>query len=52
VSEIKFVPAGEECMIDLFREKLGAIFDTRSSGRLLIYSVLVGIVAGLGAAVF
>jgi CIC family chloride channel protein len=34
------------------RENVGSIFDTGSSGRLLIYSFLVGIVAGLGAAVF
>lgn len=34
------------------RDSLASIFDTRSSGRLMITSVLVGVVAGLGAAVF
>jgi len=34
------------------RDYLAAIFDTQSSGRLLIYSALVGVVAGLGAAFF
>ena len=33
-------------------EKLRSIFDLESSGRLLLYSVLVGVVAGLGASAF
>lgn len=39
-------------MFQKIRENVASIFDTGSSGRLLLYSVLVGIVAGLGAAVF
>ena len=39
-------------MLKQIRDNLASIFDTGSSGRLLIYSVLVGMVAGLGAAVF
>ncbi len=35
-----------------FRRYLSSIFDTESSGRLVIYSPLVGIVAGLGSALF
>jgi CIC family chloride channel protein len=35
-----------------FKHHLSSIFDTESSGRLVIYSPLVGIVAGLGAIVF
>ncbi len=35
-----------------FRQYLSSIFDTESSGRLVIYSPLVGIVAGLGSALF
>jgi chloride channel protein, CIC family len=34
------------------RHNLAEIFDTGASGRLLIYSAMVGIVAGLGAAIF
>jgi CIC family chloride channel protein len=34
------------------RQQLRSIFDTESSGRLVAYSPLVGIVAGLGAVVF
>ncbi len=33
-------------------EKLHAVFDLESSGRVIIYSALVGVVAGLGAAFF
>jgi len=33
-------------------EKLRTVFDLESSGRVLIYSALVGVVAGLGAAFF
>jgi CIC family chloride channel protein len=33
-------------------QKLRAIFDLESSGRLILYSALVGVVAGLGAAAF
>lgn len=33
-------------------EKLRSIFDLESSGRLILYSILVGLVAGLGAAAF
>jgi len=35
-----------------FKQYLSTIFDTESSGRLVIYSPIVGIVAGLGAAFF
>lgn len=35
-----------------FRKNLSGIFDVESSGRLIIYSSLVGIVAGLGASLF
>lgn len=34
------------------RHQLGTIFDTESSGRLVIFSPIVGIVAGIGAIVF
>ena len=34
------------------KRQLNSIFDTESSGRLVLYSPLVGIVAGLGAIVF
>ncbi len=33
-------------------QKLRTIFDLESSGRLIVYSALVGVVAGLGAALF
>jgi hypothetical protein len=39
-------------VLQAFRENIARIFDTGSSGRLLIYSFGVGIVGGLGAAVF
>lgn len=39
-------------MLKKILDNFAAIFDMGSSGRLLIYSALVGIVAGLGAAVF
>lgn len=39
-------------VIQRIRQYLTSIFDTESSGRLVIYSPLVGIVAGLGAALF
>ncbi len=35
-----------------FVEKLRTVFDLESSGRLIVYSVLVGVVSGLGAIVF
>lgn len=35
-----------------FKQYFSTIFDTESSGRLVIYSPIVGIVAGLGAALF
>ncbi len=35
-----------------FRQKLGDIFDLESSGRVILCSALVGVVAGLGAASF
>ncbi len=34
------------------RKKLGDIFDLESSGRVILCSALVGVVAGLGAAAF
>ena len=33
-------------------EKLRSVFDLESSGRVILYSALVGVVAGLGAAGF
>ena len=39
-------------LVSSITAKLGAIFDLESSGRLLICSALVGVVAGLGAALF
>ncbi len=41
-----------ERVFQRIRQYLTSIFDTESSGRLVIYSPLVGIVAGLGAALF
>jgi CIC family chloride channel protein len=39
-------------VFDRVKRYFGSIFDTESSGRLVIYSPLVGIVAGVGAVVF
>ena len=39
-------------MFQQIRQYFNSIFDTESSGRLVFYSPLVGIVAGLGAALF
>ena len=38
--------------LEWFRRRLQGNFDFESSGRLIMYSVVVGVVAGLGAAAF
>ncbi len=39
-------------IFDKAQEHFRTIFDTEASGRLILYSPIVGIVAGLGAAAF
>jgi CIC family chloride channel protein len=39
-------------LLKSLRDKLGAIFDLESSGQLLIYSAVIGVIAGLVAAAF
>lgn len=51
-STMEAQPSGPPLLARRFLTNLNNIFDFESSGRLIIYSAVVGVVAGLGAALF